>query len=366
MSTSIARRLVRIAVTALTAATIITVGTSCAALGGRAQANYCAIMPDSIGLYVGNPVTQMGYQIGKVTSISANATDARVDFSVTEHRSLPHDVKAVIRSTSILADRALELVGNYDSGAQLSPGGCIPLERATTPKSLSEVIGSATTFLNTINPAGSTNIGGTVRELDQLLHNTGAGANQLLTTSSALADSPDQAISDIGSIITNLAQLTTTLKEIRSPMKQIMLDGPETTPDAVKAVDGGSRLVGAFPKVITAVGDIESNLGDETQLTLDSVSVAIRKITPHANALANLFDPVPWWINTVANHINRRQFHIFNIAYRPPMFRVGTHDGLALCGFMNDAMPGSCADVHGQPYAVDVALLQYVLMQANR
>ncbi len=31
---------------------------------------------------------------------------------------------------------------------------------------------------------------------------------------------------------------------------------------------------------------------------------------------------------------------------------------------MNASMPGSCANVKGTPYAVDVALLQYVLTQA--
>ena len=55
------------------------------------------------------------------------------------------------RSTSILADRALELVGNYESGPKLTPGECIPLARSVTPKSLSEVIGSATNFVNSIN-----------------------------------------------------------------------------------------------------------------------------------------------------------------------------------------------------------------------
>ena len=43
-----------------------------------------------------------------------------------------------------------------------------------------------------------------------------------------------------------------------------------------------------------------------------------------------------------------------------------TQDGLLLCGQMNARVPGSCADIAGTPYAVDVALLQYVLMEASR
>lgn len=204
-----------------------------------------------------------------------------------------------------------------------------------------------------------------------MAHNNGAGVNQLLTRSSALLDSPDQAISDIGAIVRNTAELTTVLTEIRPAMKEILLDARKTTPDLARAVDGTARLagpagtgIGTLGPVMEFVAVLESKLGEETQQTLDAVSVALRKLTPHANAISDLLVPLPWWINTVANHFNRRDFHTFNLAYRPPLYRVRTHDGLALCGMMNASVPGSCADVNGQPFAVDVALLQYVLTRA--
>lgn len=364
MRTTFASRWFRATAAGCIAVSIAGAGAGCAAGTSREQkADYCAVMPDSVGLYVGNPVTQMGYRIGEVTKISDRAVDVQVDFSVSENEPLPADVKAVTRSNSILADRALEMVGNYESGPRLTPGQCIPLARSVTPKSLSEVIGSATNFVNSINPDGSKNVAGTVNGLAQSLHDNGAGVNQLLSTSSALLDSPDEAVADMASIVVNLSDLTTTLTELRGPMKQILLDAVETTPNVNAAFEGGARFTDVFPELVTLVADLETNLGDETQLTLDSVSMALRKISPHANALADLFNPVPWWINTAANHFNKQQF---TTAWRPPMYRIPTHDGLAQCGFMNTVMPGSCADVAGQPYAVDVALLQYVLMQANR
>jgi len=369
LTASMLHRVFRTGAAALMAAAIMGAGSSCAS-ENRHDAAYCALMPDTIGLYVGNPVTQMGYPIGKVTSIEPGPTHVHVGFSITQQRSLPSDVKAIIRSPSILADRSLELVGNYVGGPKLEPAACIPLDRSVSPKTLSEVIGSADTFLNAINSSGSTNIADTVRGLDQLAHNNGAGAGHLLKVSSALLDSPDQAISDIGSIIQNVAQLTTALNEIRGPMKEILLDARTTTGDLATALDGTARLagpdgIGTLGPLLESVGVLETRLGDETQLTLDTVSVGIRKLSPHANDLASLFDGVPGWINAAANHFNAKQFGTFNIAYRPPLFRVRTHDGLALCGAMNAKMPGSCADVNGQPYAVDVALLQYVLQQAS-
>ncbi|ORB30242.1 MlaD family protein [Mycolicibacterium parafortuitum] len=361
---------VRATSTLLVAVTVGAAGTSCATARSEGS-TYCAMMPDTIGLYVGNPVTQMGYRIGEITSVTAGPESVRVDFAVTEKRPLPDDVKAVIRSPSILADRSLELVGNYSGGPQLQAGGCVPLDRSMSPKTLSEVIGSADTFLDAINPEGSTNIADTVRGLDQLIQGNGADAGSLVTRTSALLDSPDQSIADMGSIIGNLAELTTALKDMRDPLKQVLQDARTTTGDVATALDGTARLAGTtelgnLGPLIEAVAVLETRLGDETQLTLDTLSASVRKATPHANAFAALLNPVPWWINSAAQHYNERHFNVFNIAYRPPMYRVRAHDGLALCGFMNSSVPGSCADVNGIPYAVDVALLQYVLMEANR
>lgn len=351
----------------LTVGAVVVGSTSCDGAAGAHVTGYCAILPDSIGLYVGNPVTQMGFQVGTVNKITPSATSVEVDFSVADTRALPHDVKAVIRSTSILADRALELVGNYESGPRLAPGGCVPLSRSVTPKSLSEVIGSANTFVNGINPQNSTNIGDVLRQLDQAAHNNGAGVNQLLTTSSRLLNNPDKAVSDLKSIVVNLATLTRTLVEMRDPMKQILNDSVTTLPSVRDAMLGISNLADPLAPIVTMVSDLEIHAGDDLQLTLDAVSDVLRINTPHTmgwlSGLGGILKSVPWWINTAANHFNNRQFNLF---YRPPLYRIRTPNGAVVCNVMNFSMPGSCANVAGQPYGVDINLLQYVFMNANK
>jgi phospholipid/cholesterol/gamma-HCH transport system substrate-binding protein len=347
----------------LTAGAVVVGSTSCGGPTVSHATGYCAILPDSVGLYVGNPVTQMGYPIGTVNKISPSATSVQVDFSVAGTRPLPQEVKAVVRSTSILADRALELVGNYESGPKLGPSGCVPLSRSVTPKSLSEVIGSANAFVNGINPQNSTNIRDVLRQLEQAAHNKGAGVNQLLTTSSRLLDSPDKAISDLASIVGNLGTLTRTLVDLRDPMKQILNDSITTLPDLSDAVDGASDLSGPILPIINMVSDLEIHAGDEIQLTLDAVSDAVRIMTPHARGLASMLGGVPFLINTAVNHFNKGGFNLF---YRPPLYRIRTPDGVAMCNIMNFSTPGSCANVAGQPYAVDINLLQYVFMNASK
>jgi phospholipid/cholesterol/gamma-HCH transport system substrate-binding protein len=356
-------RTVTVAARAVVALLVVLVG-SCGSRPASQAAEFCAIMPDAIGLYPGNPVTQMGYKIGTVDKVTPGETSVEIHFKISERRPIPVGVKAVTRSTSILADRSLELVGNYESGSQLQPGHCIPLGHSFTPLSLSQVIGSATNFVNGINPQGSTNIQDALRGVDEALNGNGAGLNKLLRTSSSLMDSPDQGISDMASIVRNLVQLSDTLKTNRAPAKQILLDMPETNPDLVNAIRGTMGLTDVAHELIRLVDDLERSLGDDIQTGLDTFGDLLRHFSPHYKGIANILNPVPRFINTLSYYVNNHQFDL--IAWSPPLFRIRTPDGLAFCGSLNASMPGSCADVNGQPHAVDVALLQYVLTEAQR
>lgn len=361
-------RVCRVAAVSLVAATVITLCGSCAPHIPRQNAEYCAIMPDSVGLYVNNAVTQMGVRIGKITAITPDALSVRVNFTAGQ-RPLPGDVKAVIRSPSILADRSLELVGNYDSGPQLRAGGCIPMSRSLTPKSLTQAIGSATDFINAINPRGSTNVGDVVNGIDQSLHGQGAGINKLLTTTSAVLDSPDQAIGDVGAITKNLAVLTSSLRAIEPTLKEVLTEADQIAPEAVNTALGTTKTLEGLQMIIPLAGDLERELGPEVQQLLDVVGVVTRKLAGRAPFYASTLNIAPRLINGLANFVQTRGtsgFAAFTIRYRPPLYRVRTPNGAFQCGYMNAAMPGSCANVNGTPYAVDVALLQYVLTMANR
>jgi phospholipid/cholesterol/gamma-HCH transport system substrate-binding protein len=336
---------------------------SCGGRGESRSPQFCAFLPDSVGLYVGNPVTQMGYKIGTVDTIRPRDIGVEVEFHISEHRPIPRDVKAVIRSTSILADRSLSLVGNYSSGPRLLAGQCIPRTHSSTPLSLSQVIGSATNFVNGINPHGSTNIKDALRGIDAAVQGNGPELNRLLTMSSSLLDNPDQAVSDMGSIVRNIAQLTDMVKASRPPLKELLQDMTETTPHLVDVTRGATDLIDSLLTLVFLIGDIETNLGDDIQSGLDTFGDLLRHLSPHSKGVANMLNPVPRFINTLSYYVNNHQFDF--IAWSPPLFRIRTPNGLALCGAMNASAPGSCADVNGQPQAVDIALLQYVLTEAQ-
>ena len=289
----------------------------------------------------------------------------RSDLRINESRPIPRDVKAVTRSTSILADRSLELVGNYSSGPRLVAGQCIPRSRTSTPLSISQVIGSATNFVNGINPDGSTNIKDALRGVDEAVKGNGAGLNRLLTTSSSLLDNPDQAIADIGSIVRNRRPVDGDVESISTAAEA------DTAGYVGHRPPTGDGSLAAQPSLLIPwvrlscwSATSKSILATISRSVLDTLGDVLRHLSPHYKGIANLLNPVPRFINTLSYYVNNHQFDF--IAWSPPLFRIRTPDGLALCGVMNASMPGSCADVNGQPHAVDVALLQYVLAEAQR
>lgn len=337
-------------------------GASCSTPVRTDAVEYCAIMPDSVGLYVGNPVTHMGYPIGEVSSISPSNQSVQVNFKIARGQSIPAEAKAVTRSTSILADRALEVVGDYEQANHLSPGTCIPLSRSLTPKTLSEVIGASTDFLKAVNPEGSDNVNALVRGLDAAARNQGPHANELLTTTSSVLDSPDQAIADMATITRNLGQLTGTLNDLNPVTKQVFDDLASPVGDELRKVFlAATDCFNGIINVVNAAAGIEKELGPQVQQLLDAVSVVLRKATPRAPFYASLLNVTPRVLNGLTNLANN---HDFTLHYRPPTYRLRAPDGVATCNIMNASLPGSCANVKGTPYAVDVALLQYVLTQA--
>ncbi len=361
MTTSLLYRLSRMVPLSMAVMAVLA-GASCSTVTKTNAVHYCATMPDSVGLYVGNPVTHLGYPIGEISAITPSAQSVRVEFAIKGDQTIPADVKAVTRSTSILADRALELVGDYEKSDHLSPDNCIPLDRSMTPKTLSEVIGASTDFLNAINPAGSNNVGDLVKGIDEAVRNQGPGANKLLTTTSSVFDSPDQAIGDMASITRNLGQLTGMLNDLNPTTRQVFDDaafsvGNELAETFVGATDAFEGII----NVIAMAQGIEKELGPQVQQLLDAVSVVVRKATPRAPFYASLLNVTPRVLNGLINLANN---HEFTLHYRPPTYRLRAPDGVLQCNIMNAQMPGSCANVKGTPYAVDVALLQYVLTQA--
>ncbi|NMN96689.1 MlaD family protein [Antrihabitans stalactiti] len=229
------------------------------------QTGFCAEMPDAVGLYEGNPVTQMGFEVGRVDHIEDKGDHVEVTFALGTDRSYPADVKAVTRSKSILADRSLELVGNYDGGGpELVRDNCISLGNSFTPKSISEIAGSAADFLDAMSPNnGGQALQTAIAGFDDAMKNNGAPANDLMHHAAAAMSNPDKFMADIASSIKNMGPLTEETLQKWAEIRSILDQAPEIVSSvAYDLMPGVEKVCYGIGWLVATLYDIQQSYGD--------------------------------------------------------------------------------------------------------
>ncbi|MFX0578483.1 MlaD family protein [Nocardia nepalensis] len=351
------------------AATIATVGAGGYVLVGRSgsdrTAGFCALMPDAVGLYPGNPVTQMGFRVGSVDRVEAAGDHVRVSFTLESGRSYPADVKTVTRSKSVLADRTLELVGNYHAGPRLEPGQCVSLTNAATPKSLSEITGSAADFIDRLTPDNGTRpVEGAVDGLAKALAGQGGDVNSLLRHAQQAMADPDRMVAAIGSIIASSAPLTGQTLAQWDLIRQLISQLPTTLGSAPTDLwPGVQGLLQGIAPLIAVINEIQTQYGGDIWPLADNLADLIHVAATRADDIRGVLAVIPsvaeFMAKTTRNDSGAVQF-------RAPTLRVDLAGGPAVCDAMNTVLPGSCANIDGRQQLSGRNLLDLVLAKENK
>ncbi|WP_254431730.1 MlaD family protein [Gordonia rubripertincta] len=359
----------RSAVCLAMAATVAAVATTTAGAGtaqARSEGGYCAMLPDSIGLYAGNKVTQMGYPIGTIESIEPQDIGVRVTFSVDNDRPIPANVAAVTRSKSVLADRSLELVGNYRNGERLRTSECIPLERAHTPQSISQITGSAADLIDQLAPEGDTRaLAGSIDEMSSSVIGTGPRVETLMRTAASAARSPERTIADIGSIITMTAPLTKDALARWGDISSIITKLPQATDVAARVLwPGAVNMIYGMQPVLLLISDIEPRYGEYLYPTLDVLADALHVAATRVGDVQKALSAIPSMAANVALVAERGRGA--GLRVRPPEVRIRAADGKAWCARVNAVKPGSCTTDRGDTRMVRVGVLDLLVAGVRR
>ncbi|GGL10188.1 MlaD family protein [Nocardia jinanensis] len=326
---------------------------------------YCAALPDAIGLYAGNAVTQMGLRIGTVERVEPKGERVQVTFSLDGTRRVPVNVQAVTRSKSLLADRSLELVGNYEEGPQLRAGDCIPPERTHTPKSISEIAGSAADFIDAMAPAdGNQSMERAIAGMADAMRYNGVLAQSLMLHASAAVSGPDQLIADIGTSINNMAPLTddtlrnwSTLRSIFDQLPAVVAAGRDLWQGPIDVVQGVAYLT---PVLL----DIQQNYGNDIwPVVHGGVVDVIALAATRSKDIQALLGTVP----AIAD-LMRQQSGTggLTLRYRTPTVEFGNPDAPQLCEVLNRMLAGSCQISDGRVRVPATRLLDLVVAKGNQ
>ncbi|NKY25206.1 MCE family protein [Nocardia gamkensis] len=121
---------------------------------------YQAVFSEAGGLAAGDDVLVSGMRVGRVSDVSLRRGDAWVTFAIDETIRLGDESAAQIKTGSLLGKRVLTLVSAGEH--TLRPSGVIPLERTSSPYSLTDAVGDLAANVSEID-TGALN-----RSLDML------------------------------------------------------------------------------------------------------------------------------------------------------------------------------------------------------
>lgn len=254
---------------------------------------YCAIMPDAIGLYVGNDATLRGIKVGTVTGIRSEGTQVHVSFDVDADHPLRGEATATTISDTIVADRRLAL--NDRGGPVWEQSRCIT--ETATPKSLTQTLDALATLADDLDggddPAQRDAIMAAVSEFDRASAGAGPKLNDIITQLAAALRSPDAAIGRIGSLIDTLTSLSQSVANGWGDLRNML---SELAPVLSLVNEIWAQVMGFVNSLVVILpwlNDITTKYGDAVLGLLDKTVPFLDLVAANVGTLEKLIDMTP-------------------------------------------------------------------------
>lgn len=312
--------------------------------------SYCALMPDSIGLFESSDVTMLGLRIGRVTHVEPRNDGARVTFEIPKSQRLSADAGATTLSDTLVADRKLALIGTApDTGPAWNPERCIT--RTLTPKSLTATLNALAGLADQLNggdhPDQPYLIKDGIATLDNATAGRGPQINDIISKLGAALNSPDAAIGHLGALIDALADLANSaangwgdvkdmLTRLTSALQQA---NDQVVPPIVDVVEG---LRDVLPEADRAI----IMLGSPVLRRLDSAADQLPMLLARIGSLRDLITMVPPLAHAFSTAVDPATGRTA-ITYAPPTVALSDQAASDACAAINTLAPGRCADING-------------------
>lgn len=274
---------------------------------GKKMQSYCAMLPDTIGLYTGNHVTMRGIPVGTVTRIAQQGQFIRVDFDVDATYPLRGDVAATTVSDTLVADRNLAVLSGTESSPQWDPGHCVT--NTLTPKSMTETLRAISKLAGELgggdDPAEQDRIRTSVGALDAATSGTGPRINALINKLGAALQSPDAAIGHVGALITSLSSLSASVSTNWAPIKDMLprLDDlfSQVNSDVWVPV---VEIVDSLTAILPWLNDITREFGGPILNGLDATVPYIRFVAAKVGTLTEIIHMIPPIVGAFAQSVD--------------------------------------------------------------
>lgn len=330
----------------------------------RKTESYCAIMPDSIGLYAGNQVTMRGITVGTVTSVRNQGPQVRVDFEVDADYPVYADASATTVSDTVVADRALAVLASGQNLDRWDSGQCIT--KTLTPKSLTETLTALAQLSDQIvgpDPSQPTSLADGLSALDRASAGTGPQINELIRELGTALNSADADIGHLAGIFDAFASVSKKVNEHWGDLESMLVRvGPVLQQASDDLLRPGARLFDALGEVLPMLNDLTTSFGGEILGLLDRAVPMLKLLRANVGSLREIVLTTPVFVSAFRGVIDP-DTGAPGITYAPPKVAIPYANAEQVCAAVNAVAPGRCAGAENG--LVNVELIQLVLGMAG-
>lgn len=320
---------------------------------------YCAIMPDTIGLYQGNQVSMRGIAVGTVTRIAPAGAKVRVDFEVDADHPLYADSGATTVSNTVVADRELAVLSSGKSTEEWDPGQCVT--KTLTPKSLTRTVTALAELSDQIGGTADrpNALAGGLDALDAASAGTGPQINHLIDQLGRVLESPDADIAHLAGIFDAYASVSNKVAEHWGDLKLMLTRLAPTLNQAhSELLAPGITLFDGLREILPVLDDLTVILSDPLMATLDNLVPMVKLLRANVGSLTEIVHTTPVLVSAFRT-VTDPATGAPGLIYAPPRVAVPQANAEQVCAAVNAVAPGRCAGAANG--MVDLDLMQLVL-----
>lgn len=280
----------------------------------RSGATYTAYFTDAGGLVSGDQVQVAGVRSGRVEQVNLDGAKVYVRFTLNEKIVLGNKTSAAIKTNTLLGRKSLEVTPAGSGSTR--PADTIPLDRTTSPYSLTDALGDLT---NTVKDLDMDRVNRTLDALSTTFADTPAPLRSALDGVTQLSRSLNARDKALTELLGRAQNVTKVLADRGNQINALLVDGNALLGELDRRRSALSQLIvyinGLAQQLTGLVNDNEAQLKPTLdrlnsvlallQSNKDNLSKALDGLGPFSAALGEQVGSGPYFQAYVSNATTR-------------------------------------------------------------
>lgn len=259
---------------------------------------YTANFADAGGLLPGDEVEVAGIKVGTVEKIELDDKQVLARFSISDGIQLGDKTTAAIKTNTVLGRKALAVTPAGDGA--IDKDDTIPLERTTSPYSLTDALGDLSTTVRDLDTAQLSN---TLNAMSDSLENTPAPLRAALDGVSRLSESINARDESLKELLNKAKDVTQILADRGGQINALLLDGNQLLGELDRRRASISELIANVSSVSQQLTGVVNDNQQQMRPTLDKLNSVVGILQKNKDNLSKALDGLAPYANTLGEAV---------------------------------------------------------------